>query len=261
MNLLMRELSESRRATWAWALGVVAAVLLYMPFYPSVGGSEMMETYLRMFSPEVARLFGLDMMGSGAGYAQATYFGLMGFVLLAIAATGWGSRSVAGAEASGALELTVAHGVTRWQVVLEAVLAMLVQVGVLCLAGSVTIWALNGPAQLNLPLGNLAAVTTALFLLASVVGAAALLGGAVSGRPGVSTATGAFVAVGAYAANGLAGLAGVPWLARLSPFYWAFGQDPLSSGWHAGGLLTLLAAFTLLVLASGWALARRDLGT
>ena len=235
-------------------------MLLYLPFYPSVGGSEMMETYLRMFSPEVARLFGLDMMGSGAGYAQATYFA-DGLRAAGHRCHQLGQPRVAGAEASGALELTVAHAVTRWQVVLEAVLALLVRVGVLSLAGSVTIWALNGPAQLNLRIGNLAAVTTALFLLASVVGAAALLGGAVSGRPGVSTATGAFVAVAAYAANGLAGLAGVPWLARLSPFYWAFGQDPLSSGWHAGGLLTLLAAFTLLVLASGWALARRDLGT
>ena len=85
MNLFRRELRESLPGLIGWIVGLAAAVLLYIPFYPSVGGSELMETYVEMFPPEVSSLFGLDMMATGAGYVQATYFGLMGFLLVAIA--------------------------------------------------------------------------------------------------------------------------------------------------------------------------------
>lgn len=261
MNLFRRELRENRRGLIGWAIGLAAAVLLYMPFYPSVGGTDLVETYVEMFPPEVSSLFGLDIMATGAGYAQASYFGLMGFLLLAIAAIGWGSRAIAGAEESGALELTLAHGVTRWQVVLEAALALLVRVAVLSAVGSLLILALNTPAELALEPVNLLAVTVALFLLTSLAGVAALCGGAVSGRPAVATGLGALVAVGAYVLDAVAGLADAPWLARLSPYQWAYGQDPITTGFDPGGLLLLVAAIVVLVVVGGWRFARRDVGT
>lgn len=261
MNLLRHELTTSRRGVLAWAVSVAAAVLLYMPFYPSVGGSELVDTYLQMFPPELSSLFGLDMMATGAGYTQASYFGLLGFLLLAIAAIGWGSRSIAGAEETGALELTLAHAVTRWRVLLEATLALLIRVAALSIVGSAFIAALNGPAQLDLAPVNLLAVTVALFLLASLVGAAALFGGAVSGSRTLSTGLGALVAVGAYVLNAVADIANAAWFKQLSPFHWAFGQDPLSTGFDGGGLLKLLAAVILLTVVAGWRFARRDVGT
>ncbi len=261
MNLFRRELRESRPGLVGWILGLAAAVLLYMPFYPSVGGSELMETYVEMFPPEVSSVFGLDMMATGAGYAQASYFGLMGFLLLAIAAIGWGSRSIAGAEESGALELTLAHGVTRWQVLLEAGLALLVRIAVLSAVGSLLILALNGPAELELEPVNLLAVTVALFLLAGLVGIAALVGGALSGRRSVATGLGAITAVAAYVLDAVADMATVPWLAGLSPYHWAFGQDPITTGFDAGGLLLLLGLMLVLMAVGGWRFDRRDVGT
>lgn len=259
MNLLRRELREGRVGLLGWTLGLAAAVIMYVPFYPSIGGSGMMETYLEAFPPEVARLFGFDRMATGAGYVHASYFGLMAFLLLSIAAIGWGTRALAGAEASGSLELTLAHGVTRWQVVLEGALALLLRVAVVSAAASLVIWALNGSAQLELDPRGLVAVTVALFLLASLTGAAALFGGAASGRPGVATGLGAGVAVAGYVLDAVADLAGAPWLARLSPYHWAFGSDPIVTGFDAGGLAALAAGFAVLVLAGGWLFSRRDL--
>lgn len=261
MNLFRREMRESRSGLLGWTIGVTGAVLLYMPFYPSVSAPELIDTVLQMFSPEVSALFGLDMMATGAGYAQATYFGLLGFLLLAIAGIGWGSRGIAGAEETGSLELTLAHGVTRWQVLLETTLALLVRLAVLSVVGSAVILMLNSSAQLELAPVNLLAVTVALFLLTSLTGTAALFGGAISGRPAVATTLGALVAVAAYVLDAVAEMAGAPWLARLSPFHWAYGNDPIINGFDVGGLLLLAVGIALLTVVGGVRFARRDVGT
>ena len=49
---------ESRSGLLGWTIGVTGAVLLYMPFYPSVSAPELIDTVLQMFSPEVSALFG-----------------------------------------------------------------------------------------------------------------------------------------------------------------------------------------------------------
>jgi ABC-2 type transport system permease protein len=47
---------------------------------------------------------------------------------MTIASAGWGAAAVGGDEESGQLELTVAHGVTRIQVVLERALSLFLRV-------------------------------------------------------------------------------------------------------------------------------------
>ncbi len=260
MNLFRQAFKESWRGLIGWSLGVAAAILLYIPFYPSIGGSELAETMSAIFPPEVSDLFGLDRMGDGAGYVQASYFGLTGFLLLAIAAIGWGTGALARPEEDGSLELTLAHGVTRWQVVLEGALALLARLAVLAAVGSLLVMALDGPAGLDLNAFNLWAATAALFLLAALAGLAALAAGAISGRAPVATGTGAFIAVAAYVLDAVAGIAGEPWLANLSPYHWAFGQDPISTGFDGTGLALLAAACFLAVAVGGIRFSRRDVG-
>lgn len=261
MNLFNRELRESWRGLLGWSLGVAAVVLMYIPLFPSIGGAELMDSYMTMLPAEFSELFGLDRMTDGPGYTQATYFGLTAYLLLAIAAIGWGTAAVASREEDGSLELTLAHGVTRWQVFAEGALALLVRLAVLASVGSLLIWALNGSAQLNLDLGNLAAATLALFLVAALAGLSSLAAGAISGQRSVATAAGAFVAVAAYVLDAVAGIADVPWLVRISPYNWAFGQDPITTGFNGSGLLLLAAACALVVALGGWMFNRRDIGT
>ena len=261
MNLFNRELRESWRGLLGWSLGVAAVGLMYIPLFPSIGGAELMDSYMTMLPAEFSELFGLYPMTDGPGYTQATYFGLTAYLLLAIAAIGWGTAAVASREEDGSLELTLAHGVTRWQVFAEGALALLVRLAVLASVGSLLIWALNGSAQLNLDLGNLAAATLALFLVAALAGLSSLAAGAISGQRSVATAAGAFVAVAAYVLDAVAGIADVPWLVRISPYNWAFGQDPITTGFNGSGLLLLAAACALVVALGGWMFNRRDIGT
>lgn len=261
LPLTRRELSEGRRGLIGWALGVVGVIALYLPFYPSAGGSEMVQTYLEAFPPELSRVFGLDRMATGAGYTQAAYFGLTAFLLLAIAAVGWGSQAVAGDEESGSLELVLAHGVTRPQLVLERFLALLLKLGALALAGWLAIMALSGPSQLGLNGARVAAASLALLALTALVGALALAVGAATGRRAFATAAGAAVAVGAYALDAVAVTAGAPWLQRLSPYHWAYGADPITTGLDLPGLALLCGVTALLVLAGVLAFSRRDVAT
>ncbi|HET8986277.1 MAG TPA: ABC transporter permease subunit, partial [Trueperaceae bacterium] len=125
LPLFRQELRRSLSGFGGWILGNAAALLVYLPFFPSIRSSTDTVDYAALFPPELSRVFGLDQLATGAGYTQATYFGLIALLLYAIAAVGWGAGAIAGDEESGALELTLAHAVTRTQVVLERALAIL----------------------------------------------------------------------------------------------------------------------------------------
>lgn len=261
LPLLRKSLRDARLGLLGWTLGNVGAILLYLPFYPSIGANSDMQAFFTDFPPEVVNLFGLDQMGSGAAYTQATYFGLTAFLLLAIAAISWGASAIAGDEESGTLELTLAHGVGRSQLVLERALSIVTRVVVIIAVASLSIWLLNGPAELDLEAGNLMAVALALLGLTLVVGLASLAAGAISGRRSVATAVGAGVAVLAYVLDAVSQTANVPWLAAISPYTWAFGDSPIQSGFDWSGLALLFGAAALLLIVALAAFRRRDVGT
>lgn len=103
----------------------------------------------------------------------------------------------------GQLELTLAHGVTRAQVVVARYLALVLRVLVLGLWVLLLVALLNGPAQLQLDFGRLA-LTCLLFTgLALLSGSAAFFGGAASGRKVIGLSAGALVAVLGYIGNAL----------------------------------------------------------
>lgn len=258
LPLTSRDLVEGRRGLLAWALGIVGAVLLYLPFYPSVGSAEMVQTYVDAFSPELSRVFGLDRMTSGAGYTQATYFGLTGYLLLAIAAVGWGAQAVAGDEESGSLELTLAHGVSRFGLIAQRALAIVIRLVVLSHVGWLMVVALSGPSQLELNAGHVAAASLALLALSLLVALFALAVGAATGRRSFAAAAGAGLAVLAYVLDAVAVTARLPWLQRLSPYHWAYGNDPISTGVDWFGLVLLFGVGAALFAFALWSFSRRD---
>jgi len=260
MILFTRFLRENRRSVIGWGVASASVCFLYLPFYPSMGGPELEQLMSRMPSAMLA-VFGLSGPLDGVGFTHATIFGLLGTLLLILAAVGWGARAVAGDEESGALELTLSYPVTRAQVALQRALAMLVLTSVLALVVALSIVALSGPAQLNVAPVNALAASTAFWLLGLLFGLVALAAGCLSGRKGAATGAGAVAAVAAYLAQTLGNqVSGLEWLARLSPFEWAFGSEPLRFGFSAGGLGLLAALCALCVVAAVWGLQRRDVG-
>ncbi|MEV7606466.1 ABC transporter permease subunit [Paenarthrobacter sp. NPDC089322] len=261
LPLLTKALTDSWRSTIAWGMGLAAAAMLYLPLYPSIGGSAQMQQMIDALPQEMTRALNYDQIATGPGYTQATLFGLIGFLLMSIASVGWGASVVGGDEESGLLELTLAHSVTRVQVVLERALALVVRVAALSLLVFLLVLVLNGPAKLDIDVGHLAGAVVLFAALALLSGTAALCAGALTGRKVYGIVAGAAVAVLGYVFNAVGRQSpDVEWLLNLSPYHWAYGNSPVANGadWGAaGGLLAISAA---LIAGAALALQRRDVG-
>ncbi|HET8986684.1 MAG TPA: hypothetical protein VFN03_13090, partial [Trueperaceae bacterium] len=159
-----------------------------------------------------------------------------------------------------ALELTLAHAVTRTQVVLERALAILLRGLSLAATGVAVIWALAGPSQLDLTLTGVLAVSASLVALTMVIGMAALCAGALTGRRAAATTVGAGVAVMAYVLDATARATGIEWLGRVSPVTWAFGSDPITTGFAWAGLANLAGVSLALLVVGLIGFRRRDMG-
>ena len=257
--LTTRLLADSWRGFLGWVAAIVAVLSLYLPLYPSIAAGGQLESLLASMPPSLINSLGFATIASGPGYAQATYFGLLGFVLPAIAAVAWGASALAGDEEDGRLELTLAHAVTRSRVLLERGLAILLKLVVLLGIGFGVVLALNAPGELTLDAGNVFAAVVAQLGLAVLCFATAYAVGAATGRRSWAIIAGSVVAGASYLLNAVgAQSADVEWLRNLSPIWWAYGDAPLATGWHLG--IAAPWALAVAVFLAGWAVfTRRDL--
>jgi ABC-2 type transport system permease protein len=261
LPLFRRAFFDPWRSTLAWAAGLAAAAFLYLPLYPSIGGSAQMQELMDALPVEMTKALNYDQIATGPGYTQATLFGLLGFLLMTIASVAWGAAAVGGDEESGQLELTLAHGVRRVQVVLERALALLLRVLILAGLVFVLVSLLNGPSQLGIEPDNLAGATVLFAGLALLSGTAALCAGTVTGRRTHGISAGAAVGVLGYVFNAVGRQSqDVEWLLDISPYHWAYGNSPVVNGadWAAAAWLWGLSA--ALVAIAAVALERRDVG-
>ncbi|MFE4196614.1 ABC transporter permease subunit [Paenarthrobacter sp. NPDC056912] len=261
LPLFTKAMTDSWRSTLAWALGLTAAIMLYLPLYPSIGGNSQMQDLINALPPEMTKALNYDQIATGPGYTQATLFGLIGFLLMSMASVSWGAAAVGGDEESGLLELTLAHSVTRVQVVLERALALLVRVVVLSVLVFLLVLLLNRPSELGIDVGHLVGAVVLFAALAALSGTAALCAGALTGRKVYGIAAGAAVAVLGYVFNAVGRQSpDVDWLLNLSPYHWAYGNSPVTNGADWGAAVGLLSISAALIAAGCVALQRRDVG-
>ncbi|MDX2376082.1 ABC transporter permease [Microbacterium sp. LRZ72] len=258
--VLRRSLRESWRALLAWTVGVAAVLLMYLPLFPSIGGDGQMQQIIESLPAELVSALGYDQIGTGAGYAQGTFYGLIGFLLMTIAAISWGSAAVAGAEESGRLELDLAHGLGRGSYALQGAGAVLLRLAWLGIFAGVVVALLNDPAELGIEPARIVGATAALVGLTALSGILALLVGALTGRRVWAMAAGAGVAVFGYVLNALANQApDAEWLRAASPYAWAYHRPPLADGADPAGLAALWVLTLALAAGAAWALRRRDI--
>ncbi|WP_241988588.1 ABC transporter permease subunit [Cryobacterium sp. TMT1-3] len=261
LPLFGKVFTDSWRGLVGWGIGLAAAAFLYLPIYPSMRGASGMQALIDQLPPELIKTLNYDQIGTGAGYAQATLFGLLGFVLLTIAATGWGAAALGGDEESGRLELTLAHAVTRVQVAVARFCAIAVKILALSALLFAVVLLLNDSAELQIEVGNLLGTSLLFGGVSLLTASVALLGGALTGRRIGGIASGAGVAVLGYVFNALGNQsASLHWLYNLSPYYWAFGNSPLSSGANVTTIVTFYAISLVLAAFAALALRQRDIG-
>lgn len=260
LPLTRRNLADSWRGLLGWTAGVTGAIFLYVPLYSSFSGENAGFDDIIASLPEgLASTLGFEDLSSGAGYVQATYLGLIGFVLFTIAATLWSSAAIAGDEESGSLELTLAHGVSRVQVMAERSLGVILRLVWLATVSALLILALNDSSGIELEPINVIGGCLTLLALGVLAASFGLAVGAITGRRAYASAAAAGISLLGYVLNSLGNQsADVEWLHTLSPYHWAFGNSPLSNGADAGALGLLFGISALALVIGGFVFTRRD---
>ncbi|TFC77144.1 ABC transporter permease [Cryobacterium cheniae] len=260
MPIFGKILTDGWRSLIGWAIGLAAPIFLYLPTYPSMAGPEM-QKLLDTMPTQLLRALNYDQITSGAGYTQSTVFGLIGFLLISIAGVSWGAAALGGDEESGHLELTLAHGVTRLEVVVQRFAALSVRILALSAEAFLLILLLNEPYGLGLNAGYLLQTSLLFGGFALLCASVAMLAGAMTGRRVWGVGAGALVAAVGYVFNAVGNQsADLEWLHAFSPYYWAYGNNPLQNGGGSGALLAFYGGSLAVLLLTTVVFRRRDIG-
>jgi ABC-2 type transport system permease protein len=258
-NVLTKTLWDQRRTIGGWAIAVATVGVLYASFYPAMTTPDMAAA-MEALPPVLLEGLGMTDITSPHGYLGSTTYGLLGPVLMIIFAATMGTRAIAGEEESGRLDVLLAHPVERWSVVVQRAAAMAIA---LIVAGTLLLVAMaiaSGPAEFaSLGIGNLAAASAQLVLLALVLGSVGLAAGALTGSVSIANGVVAVIAIAAYLANTLAPtIDAIAWAQNLSPFFYFNGGQPLVNGLQVVDSLILLGTAVVLVTIAAVGFTRRD---
>lgn len=253
-EVLMKDIKDRR-----WPVLGVGAFLFVISIF-ALGITQGMSKTLAELSahfPKVMNTF----IGTGApgGYVVNELFSLIAPLALVAYAVVSGAPAVAGEEAKGTMSLLSAQPITRAGILgakLAGMLGSLVAVMVLFWVG-IVVAARSFDVGLDQP--GITAACVHLFFLSVMFGAVAFAVGAASGRPEMATGVGGGAAAVAYLANGMLPLANLDGWARLSPWYYYLGGDPLREGvdpWH---LLVMAGIAAVAVVMAFRTFPRRDL--
>ncbi len=263
-NVYLKTLRDRRRSLVGWAIGIAAFNAFSVAFWPSVRDSAAEFRELIQNLPESIRsLVGVSALDitTPEGYLNGRVFALVVPLLFLIFAVGFGSRTVAGEEQRGTLELVLAAPIARWRVVLEKFAALATATAFLGLVLWVTLVVVGGSVDLGVAAGSMAGPVVMAFLLAISFGALALGIGCATGRRSWASGIATGLAVAAYLVKALAPVSEeVESFQGLSPFYYYDAAQPLVNGidmGHAAFFLLVVLAFVGLALVM---FDRRDVG-
>jgi len=245
-------LTKTVRDRWlGMTIGVgvlVAYMLMAMAVYRDIDFSIYGE-----MPDYVLNLMGVPKDADIATLAYGVMYGFTGSLTLAGLALSMGGASISGEEKDGTIGLLLANPKSRTEVLVAKAGAMVALVTL----GSLVLWvaSLATPAMLGIDIGesHVEAVVLHVTINTLFYGFMALAVGAWTGRRALASGVTMAVMISGYFAVGLLPLIdGLADLAKLFPWYWLDGGDPLVNGvqwWHLGLLATGTAAlFTAAVV-------------
>lgn len=244
-------------------LVVCAIVMFYISLMMGPLYSLMDDAILDLASqfPDVlvAMVGGAD-MSTFEGFLQAEIFSITGPVTFGVLAILIGARAISGEEEKRTMGILLANPVKRSRVIGEKSLALVgyaFALGMVTFLGTVATVALSNSV---VPLANVAATSLLLALLGLVFGGLSLAAGAATGKTRLASYIGAGAMVVGYFIWSFFPLSErfSAW-ARVSPFHYYLGSDPLMNGMNWVHAAVLIGVFAVLVLLSMWLFQRRDL--
>jgi ABC-2 type transport system permease protein len=269
---VVNRLAGSARVSRMWiktasehqGLAMISAAVMFLfmvmlgPMYNFI--DDALQRLTESLPETMLALFGGGDMSTPEGWYQVEMFSLMAPLAVMIVTVVVGSRALAGEEANNTMGLLLANPITRSSIVWEKCVAMVVLaflVGAGIFAGA-ALGSIAGGLGMNL--ANLGAASLLVTLLGLVIGALALLLGAMTGRVRTAVYGSVGLALTFYIANAFLPLDdSVAGLARWTPNYYYLTSDPLVNGldWGHGAVLATLTV--VLMAAAAVLFQRRDL--
>lgn len=260
-ELLYRGLRDRTRALVGWSLAVGAYIALIAAIFPSIEQSAQLDELVQQYPEALKSLFGLGGidLSTGPGFIDTELFNLMLPLLALVLAIGSGSRTLAGEEEAGRLELLFAYPIRRRDGTLAKSAAVGGEILVFSAVTFAVLAALSPVFDLELPFGRLAGAVVGLALLAALHGWLAVAVGAAHPSRALAIGLPAGLAAVGYLVNGLQDL--TSWLHPfrfLSSFWW-IGQSPLSRGVEVERYVPVAFAAVVVLAVAAVLIERRDL--
>ncbi|MGI5181375.1 ABC transporter permease subunit [Dactylosporangium sp. CA-152071] len=260
-EITIRALADNWRSLTGWIAGTTLAAVMYASFYPQLADGQMAEA-VASYPQAMRDALRMDDLTSAAGYLGSTVFGIILPLAAMLYGAFTGSRAVAGDEETGYLDLLLAHPASRTGLVLSRFAALAAGATGIAATVFVAMLAIRTSADLTgIAVAGFAAQCLNLALLAIVFGALGIGISAATGRRALVLALTAIIGVLAYALHAFARPIGVPGAARLSPFHYYIGGEPLRNGFQWTHTAVLAIASIVLVAAGTVWFNRRDINT
>ncbi len=259
LELVVVPFRASWRAGVGWSILFFVTVAGTVAFWPAFKGSTGIMDALEQVPPGLLEAFGMEDIGSPAGYLKGGLYDVVLPLMLAIAGVMLASSATAAEEESGRLELWLTQPVARLAVFAGRILAMLGWLAVMALVVLLSQLASDIAFGLEIDESLIVATVALCTLLGALYAAVAIAVAGVVGRPGPVLAVGLGLALVGYLVAALFPLSDVldAW-AWVSPWDWALGGDPLFHPTEAPRYLALAALTAALLLVGMVAFARRD---
>ncbi|MCE2527573.1 MAG: ABC transporter permease subunit [Actinomycetia bacterium] len=263
-NVTFKTLRDRRRSLFWWVVGIFGYMLGIGAVYPNVrDNQDQFEALLETYPDELLAIMGVgeESLFDPVGFMRAEAFGWIVPLVFAIYGAAQGARAVAGEEEAGTIDLVMATPLSRFGLVWQKWLALVLTEMVLGVGLFVSLALDNVLFGMDIPLGNSAAGCFMAVLLGVFFGSLAMAVGAGTGLRGLSMGVVTLVAAGSYLLNSLGGLVeGLDTLKPLSPFYYYDASNPLRYGLDAQHTLVLAGLAVVLMVIGLLAVRRRDLG-
>jgi len=260
-ELTVRGVHAQWKAALWWTVGIVALALVTVAFWPSIEESNALDELEKSISPDVLAAFGAQNLSTPAGYLDGQLYALLLPLLLSGLAIAAASALTSGDEDAGRLELIHALPVARqavwvWRFIsVLIVLVVVTGVAIAAVVGTRGVFSLE-----EVSATRLVEATLACALLGAFHGAVAYAVGGLGGTRGVALSVSILVLLAGYVINFLFPLSeSLADLRRLSPWWWAIGEQPVSDGID-GMRLGVLGGVTLVILVIGtFGVVHRDI--
>lgn len=265
--VLRQMLAERWRSLLAWTLGTVALIVVMVLFFPSIeeSGADF-DTYVQSLPESLRDTLGVAgaSMSSPVGYLMSQLYSNMYPLLILVMAFAAAVWTIAGAEADGTLEMTLAAPLSRWSLAVGRLAGVAITTLVVTVVSTGALAALSPLVNLQagIPSWGLWSAGLTMWAMVMLYAGLAFGMGAAFGRKALALGVASAAAVIGFLGQVFASLADpLEFLRTASPWYWFLGSDPLTTAPSLTSLLLPLVVCLAFTCAGTWRFARRDLST